>query len=351
MSKTYPALVAYKPNPKPNWKVETVKIVRSPNEKELKIRMVATGICHTDIVLAGISGLPGLEFPEFSATKEQASECELCDNHQEPSCLKWNELNISSVPGVFENERGGTVGAEFFQQSSFAGASIVNEGAVVNVKDLLRDPEELKLLAPLGCGFLTGSGAILNVARPTTNDVIMVLGMGGVGLAALMTAHMLGCKTIIAVDRVASRLDMAKELGATILLNTNVAGYDLTAEARRAVGERRITHVIDTTAHPAVIAAALAALGKRGCFIQLGAPRLDAELKIAFSEFFTNGKTFENVYLGNTTGQEHIPKMIQWYHEGKFPIDKLVRYFPAKDALQGLHGMESGMAIKPIVVW
>lgn len=338
--------------------------------------MVATGICHTDIVLAGISGPPGLEFPRIfghegagiveevgtgvTAAKvgdpvllsyKFCGECELCVDYQEPHCLKWNELNISSVSGVFENEQGQTVGAGFFQQSSFAGASIVNEGAVVNVKDLLRDPEELKLLAPLGCGFLTGSGAMLNVARPTTNDVVMVLGMGGVGLAALMTAHMLGWKTIIAVDRVASRLDMAKELGATVSLNTNVPGYDLTAEARKAVGERRITHVIDTTGHTAVIAASLAALGKRGRFIQLGAPGLDAELKLAFSDFFTNGKTFENVYLGNTTGQEHIPTMIQWYHEGKFPIDKLVKCFPAKDALQGLRGMESGTAIKPVIVW
>jgi Zn-dependent alcohol dehydrogenase len=256
------------------------------------------------------------------------------------------------VPGTFQNHDGETVGTGFFSQSSFAGISIVGEGVVVNVKNLLRDQEELKLMAPLGCGIMTGSGAVANVAKPTAHDIIMVTGLGGVGLAAVMTAKLFGCRHIIAVDRVASRLEIAKELGADIVLDTSASGFNLAEEARKCVEGQRITHVIETTAVPAVVAAAAQAMGKRGRFIQLGVPKFEAELELGnFASFFHDGKTFECHYLGDTTGQEYIPKMIEWYRQGKFPLDKIVKYFPASDALEAIHGMESGSAIKPVIVW
>jgi Zn-dependent alcohol dehydrogenase len=368
--------VAYAPNPEPNWKIEEIKILRPPRNHELKIRMVATGICHSDIFVASNPSMPGLEFPrvlghEGAGIVEEVGpgvsvakvgdpvllsfnfckQCDMCTSHQASYCLKFNDLNTMSVPGTFENTSDQTVGAGFFGQSSFAGMSIVNEGVVVNVKDLLQDEEELKLMAPLGCGIMTGSGAVANVAKPTADDIIMVTGLGGVGLAAVMTAKLLGCKHIIAVDRVGSRLDMARELGADVLLDTSAAGFDLAKEARKAVEGQRITHVIETTAVPVVIAAAVAAMAKRGRFIQLGVPKYDAELKLAFSDFFHDGKTFECHYLGDTTGQEYIPRMIEWYRQGKFPLDKIVKFFPASAALEALHGMESGSAIKPVIVW
>jgi Zn-dependent alcohol dehydrogenase len=179
----------------------------------------------------------------------------------------------------------------------------------------------------------------------------MVTGLGGVGLAALMAAKISGCKEIIAVDRVPARLEMAKELGATQLLNTSTDGFDFAKDASAAVNGQSITHVIETTAVLPVIAGAMSALGKRGRFIQLGVPHPTAQLSIPFNEFFHSGKTFECHYLGDTTGQEHIPKMIQWYRDGKFPIDKIVKYFPASEAIKGLEGMESGSAIKPVIVW
>lgn len=86
-------------------------------------------------------------------------------------------------------------------------------------------------------------------------------------------------------------------------------------------------------------------------FIQLGAVRSGSELKIDLLPFFNDNKSFECHFLGNTTGQAWIPVMIKWWREGKFPIEKIVKYFPAKDAVEALHKMEDGTVIKPVLVW
>lgn len=376
MATTVRALVAYEPTPEQDWRIEEIKLVRGPGANELKVRMVATGICHSDIFIAINKGGPGTEFPrvlghEGAGIVEEVGpgvtvakvgdpvllsfnfckQCDFCNTDQASYCTKWGELNALSAPGLFASTSGERIGGGFFSQSSFASTSIVSEGVVVNVKDLIKSQDELKYLAPLGCGLLTGSGAVAVVAKPTAKDIIMVTGLGGVGLAAVMTAKLLGVKHIIAVDRVQSRLDTAKELGADIVLNSGASGYDLAKEARKAVNDQRISHVIETTAVPAVLSAAAEAMGKRGRFIQLGVPRVDAEIKLAFSPFFHDGKNFECHYLGDTTGQEYIPKMIEWYRQGKFPLEKICKFFPASEALAALHGMESGSAIKPVIIW
>ncbi|KAJ9497685.1 hypothetical protein H2202_006718 [Exophiala xenobiotica] len=377
MSDEYPALVSYPPNPGPNWKVENVKVSRSPDQHELKVRMLATGICHSDIVVASIPDVaPGTRYPrilghEGAGIVEEVGpgvtvakvgdpvllsynfcrNCDLCNNDHQANCMKWMMLNAVGAPGNFETLGGQDVNGNFFGQSSFAGGSIVKEGSVVNVKDMVKDQEELKLLAPLGCGMLTGSGALLNAADPKSHDIVMVTGVGGVGLAAIMAAKLAGCKEIIAVDKVASRLEVAKELGATKVINTSQEGSNLAKDTCNAVQGQRISYVIETTGAIPVITAAMEALGKRGKHIQVGVPPFDSELTLPLSKFFTENKTFECCYLGDTTGQIQIPKMIQWYHEGKFPIDKIVKFFPAKDALQALQGMEDGSAIKPVIVW
>ena len=377
MSDEYLAIVCYPPNPGPNWKVENVKVARSPNEHELKVRMLATGICHSDIIVSSIpDGAPGMGYPRIlghegagiveevgsGVTVAQVGDpillsynfcrnCDLCHNDQQPYCMNWMMLNAVGVPGHFETPQGQTVNGNFFGQSSFAGASIVKEGSVVNVKDMVKDHEELKLLAPLGCGLLTGSGAVLNAANPKSHDIVMVTGVGGVGLGAIMAAKLAGCKEIIAVDKVALRLEIAKELGATKVINTSQEGSDLAETASKAVQGQRISYVIETTGAIPVITAAMEALGKRGKHIQVGVPQFNSEFAFPLSKFFADNKMFECHYLGDTTGQTHIPKMIQWYHEGKFPIDQIVKFFPAKDALQALEGMNDGSAIKPVIVW
>lgn len=376
MATEYPAVLCYAPNPGPNWQVGKVRVLRSPGQGEVKVRMVAASLCHSDIFVSRIPAGGPFEYPRVlghegagiveevgpGVTAAQVGDpvllsynyckqCDLCKTGKEPYCLTWQLLNVFGEKGIFETADGESADAKFFGQSSFAGVSIVNETSVVNVKGLLKDDDELKLMAPLGCGLMTGSGAVLNAANAQPFDIVLVTGLGAVGLGAIMAAKMAGCKEIIAVDRVASRLQVAKELGATKLLDTSKEGSDLAEDARKLVDGQRISYVIETTGVLPVIMASINALGKRGKLIQIGVPRPDAELTIPLSDMFAENKSFECHYLGDTTGQVMIPKMLQWYREGNFPIDKIVKYFPIKDASQALHGMESGTVIKPILVW
>jgi len=377
MATEYPAVVCYAPNPGPNWKVETVKVPRSPKEHELKVRMIATGICHSDVFVSCIpDGVMGAQYPKVLGHEgagiveevgpgvtvakvgdpvllsyDYCSKCDLCNEHKEPYCLEWQKLNVLGEKGIFETSKAEDAGAKFFGQSSFAGMSIVSETSVVNVKGQIKDNEDLKLMAPLGCGLMTGSGAVVNTAKPQSHDIVLVTGLGAVGLGAVMAAKISGCKEIIAVDRVASRLEMAKELGATKVLNTSKPDTNFVEEVQKLVDGQRIGYVVETTGVVAVIQACAQAMGKHGKLIQIGIPAPGSELKLQLSEFFGLNKTFESHFLGDTTGQAHIPKMLQWHREGKFPIEKIVKYFPAKDALLALQGMEDGSAIKPIIIW
>lgn len=107
--------------------------------------------------------------------------------------------------------------SQFFGQSSFSRLSIVREACVVKFPG---KPDEMGIFAACGCGFQTGAGTILNILKPKTDESVVIFGMGGVGLTALMGSKYMGVKQIIAVDLVDSRLEMAKEIGATHIVNS-----------------------------------------------------------------------------------------------------------------------------------
>lgn len=376
MAAEYDTVVCYPPNPGPNWKVETTKVVPRPlQEKELRVRMVASGICHTDVFISSLpAGIPDFgEYPkvlghEGAGIVEEVgsgvttaavgdpvllsyaycSNCDLCGVGRHAYCIDWQLLNITGDK-TLQTAGGQDIQAKFFGQSSFAGQSIVNEASVVNVKDTVKI-DELKLLAPLGCGLMTGSGAVVNIAKAKPFDIVVVTGIGAVGLGAIMAAKILGVKEIIAVDRIGHRLEVAKELGATQILQSK-PDTNLSEELQKLAGGRRISYIFETTGVVGVIKGTLEALGKHGKLIQIGVPAVDAELTLSLSPFFTQNKSVECIIMGETIGQEWVPKMVQWWREGKFPIEKIVKFYPVKDALEALHGMESGVAIKPVLVW
>lgn len=380
MATETPALVAYPAeenirSPRPDWRFEQVKVLRGPKENELKVRMVATGICHSDIVVAASSARWGIPFPKIlghegagiveevgpGVTAAEVGDpillsytycrnCDMCNSDEQPYCASWPLLNIFGEGGHFETKTGEDAPGKFFGQSSFAGTSIVAEGSVVNLKELVKGDDELKLLAPLGCGLMTGSGAVINGVNAKPHDIVLVTGMGAVGLGAIMAAKIAGCKEIIAIDRVPHRLETAKELGATKIFDTTNASATFSEDVQKLVDGQRISVVIETTGAAPVINETIKALGRHGKYIQLGVPTV-SEITLPLQQFFSDNKSFECHYLGNTTGQEWIPKMIHWWRDGKFPIEKIVKYFPAKDALQAIQDMVDGGAIKPVLVW
>lgn len=289
-------------------------------------------------------------------------ECHVCKTGPPSHCTNFFDINFMGEPAFFPTTTSSsssaqpTIGGRFFGQSSFAKHTIVSARCLVNVTPFSLSLADLKLLAPLGCGLQTGSGTVLNVARAGPSDVIAIVGMGGVGLAAVMAAaNLAGCKTIIGIDRVASRLELAKSLGATHVINTSTHAStdELVQAVREASGEEKLgaTISIDTSAHPPLVAAQVEYTRYMAKIIQVGTGMPDAHLTLHMQSFMVSGKQYFGAVQGHSRTGSYIPQMIRWWKEGKFPVENLVKFFDFEEYEEALKVMGRGDVVKPVMVW
>ncbi|PPJ52355.1 hypothetical protein CBER1_09837 [Cercospora berteroae] len=363
-----------------NWAIQDIQVPSTLKEGEILVEMVASGICHTDLALTvpekgqtfpivpGHEGAgyvravgPGVKKPvkPCDAVLLSFDSCTLCLNCrvQRPAyCDVFAPLNLFGESDVFQasgaDASKGGVGGKFFGQSSFAKLSVVKETTVLPANDLIQNEEELKLFAPLGCGIQTGVGAITNLVKASPDDIVLVTGLGGVGLSAVMGAHISGCRTIVAVDKVQSRIDLAKEVfGATHGFNTTDV-TDLAAALKEACGGRGASVVVETTGVPLLIEAAFDAVDIKGTFVQVAGP-IDPKYRMPVDpvSVIFRGIKMLGCVEGDSVPGEFIPQLIKHYRNGKLPVDKMVKFYPAEDFKTALHDMHSGKTIKPVLTW
>ncbi|KAL6850793.1 hypothetical protein ACO1O0_007919 [Amphichorda felina] len=368
------ALVARGPFSEGKWALEPVTL-RDLEPDEVLVEMVASGICHTDIHCGDTpadAGVPSVYYPRVlghegsgyvvrtgsAVSKVQAGDavllsfsycgdCHVCRTGPRSHCVNFFDINFMGQP-VFE----GGIGGRFFGQSSLARHSVVSDRSVVNVARLGLTRDDLRLLAPLGCGFQTGSGTVVNVAGAGPEDCVAIAGMGGVGLAAVMAAKFRGCRAVIGIDRVESRLELARALGATHVINTT--GLDMsevTARIREAAEGLGATVSIDTSAFPPLVAAQVDATRYMGKIIQVGTGMPEASLSIHMQSFMVSGKHYFGAVQGHSKTEEYIPQMVQWWRDGIFPVERLVKVFEHKEFAKALEAMKRGEVVKPIIAW
>jgi Zn-dependent alcohol dehydrogenase len=218
----------------------------------------------------------------------------------------------------------------------------------VNASGLVNDKKDLQMFAPLGCGIQTGSGTVVNVSGAGKNDAICIMGLGGVGLSAIMGAKIQDCRIIIGIDRVQSRLDLAKEMGATHVIDGSKLPEgkslgDVVREIADGVGP---TITVDTTGAPVLMDAGIEFTRNHGKYIQVGSPPF--EYQLGNFNAFTNmvaGKQWIGAIEGGAYPPDYVPKMIQWYREGRFPIDKMMKFLPAEKFEQACHEMHTGVSV------
>ncbi|KAF2158816.1 hypothetical protein M409DRAFT_61323 [Zasmidium cellare ATCC 36951] len=375
------AIVAFEPGPEhkggANWEMTEIKVPSELGDGELLVEMVASGICHTDIALTDPN--KGQTFPMVAGHEgsgyikavgpnvkkslkpgdpvllsfDSCGSCKECHEKRPAYCDTFIPMNLYGESEVFKgSDETQSIGAKFFGHSSFAKLSVVKESTVLPVKDLIKNEDELKLFAPLGCGVQTGAGAILNLVTPGQDDTVMVCGLGGVGLSAIMGARIAGCKRIVAVDKVQERIDLAKDVfGATHGLNTTDL-TDLTAAMKDISGGRGPNVVIETTGFPLVLEASYYAVDTRGAFVQVGGPA-DPHYRFSLDvvQHLFRGIKLWGCVEGDSFPGDFIPELIKYYREGKLPVDKMVRYYQAADFKTALHDMHVGETIKPVLVW
>jgi aryl-alcohol dehydrogenase len=237
---------------------------------------------------------------------------------------------------------GAPVYGSYFGQSSFASHALAYESNVVVVDGGL----DLITAAPLGCGIQTGAGTVLNVLKPPAGSSLVVFGAGAVGLSALMAARACGVTTIIAVDPVARRRELAIELGGSAALDP--AGDDV-VDAIRQLTDAGATHAIDTTAKGAVINQAIQALAPRGtlALVGIGIPPFEMDVRSVIS----GGKTIRGAIEGDAIPQDFIPQLIALNAEGRLPIEKLIRTYPFERIEAAFADATSGETIKPVLTF
>ncbi|MDB5683188.1 MAG: Aryl-alcohol dehydrogenase [Sphingomonas bacterium] len=338
-----------------------------PRAGELLVRIVAVGICHTDLrvhagggvgtprpVVLGHEGAGIVEAVGEGVTHIRpgdhvvlsGSSCGHC-----PSCLANFPTYCREVmPRSFGGQRmdgtsalsqgGAKLHGHFFGQSSFATYAIADaRGAVPIGKDVPFD-----VAAPMGCGILTGAGSVFYSFAMRPNHTLVVFGTGPVGLAAVMAAKLVGARRIIAVDPIAGRRALAEELGATDTIDP--AAGDV-AEAVLALLPEGVDFSLNTTAVPAVFDAAVKVLGMMGTAGFVTAP--PGPWTTMLQPLLAGGRSIRGIINGSAVPQIAIPMMLDHWRQGNFPVDRLVRRYPFADIADAFHDCHNGTAIKPVL--
>jgi aryl-alcohol dehydrogenase len=229
----------------------------------------------------------------------------------------------------------------FFNQSSFATYALANERNVVKVKKDV----PLEILGPLGCGVMTGAGAVMNSLQAAAGSSIAVFGIGPVGMSAVMAAVVSGCAPIVAVDIHEGRLKVAKELGATHTVN---AGAGDVVKAVQAVTGGGPNFTLECVGNPAVFRQAVDVLPRLGVCGLLGVVPPGTEVTLDM-DLIMNGRTIKGVLGGDAVPDQFIPRLIELYRQGKFPFDRMITYYPFDEIEKAVHDMEKGVVIKPVL--
>ncbi|MBD8216332.1 NAD(P)-dependent alcohol dehydrogenase [Erwinia persicina] len=338
-------------------------------DDEVRVKVVASGICHSDEALrVGDEEhfFPGVLGHEGSGIVEEVGRsvkgvttgdhvvmsyaycgcCDRCRQGQPSHCQHWGMLNAGGFrtdgSAVLLKPDGGKV-STMFSQSSFA----THTHTRLNNLIVVDKSADLRLVAPLGCGLLTGSATVFNGLKPQPGSDIAIFGTGAVGMAAIMAAKIAGCRHIIAIDIHDTRLSLARELGATDILNSSKEEV-VSAIASLTQG-KGVNYAIDTTGLSAVMKSALDALATGGTLVPLAVTRHDLTFN-PMRSLVASSRRVAGILMGNAIPQVSVPKLIEWHQRGWFPFEKLVKYYDFADINQARADSASGVTIKPVLI-
>jgi aryl-alcohol dehydrogenase len=227
-------------------------------------------------------------------------------------------------------------------QGSFATHVVCHDRNVIKVNG----DAPLELLGPLGCGVITGAGAVINSLKVGVGRSIAIFGAGSVGLSGVMAAKLVGAGKIIAIDLRDERLKLAVELGATHTINPENQSIP---DAIKKITGGGVDFTLETTALMPILRQAIDVLALRGtCGFVGGAPE-DSELTFVTSHVMNGGRTIRGIILGDTNPEEFLPKLIELQALGRFPLERLVTFYSFRDINRAIEDSLAGKCVKPIL--
>ena len=342
--------------------VETI-VVPDPGPGEVTVRVQACGVCHTDLhyreggigtdfpyllghEAAGVvdaigDGVTGVLAGDFVILNWRAvcGDCRSCRRGRPWYCFATHNATRKMTLAD------GTALTPALGIGAFAEKTLVAAGQATKVNPAA-SPAAAGLL---GCGVMAGLGAAMFTGNVQKGDSVAVFGCGGVGDAAIVGARLAGAAKVIAVDLDATKLDWAREFGATDTVDSSTEDP---VEAIRALTDGFGADVcIEAVGRPEVMQQAFFARDLAGTLVQVGVPDPSMTLELPMIEFFGRGGALKPSWYGDCLPSRDFPMLIDLYLQGRLPLDRFVSETIALDAVEdAFHKMERGEVLRSVVV-
>ena len=343
----------------------------TPRPDEVMVELEASGMCHADLSaraghipfpLPAVLGHEGVgRIVEVGSAVDDVAvgdrvvisfawcgHCSACQGGTPVYCTDWPRMNLvgGSRPDGSStlSQCGSLLHGHFFGQSSFSRRILTAARSVVRVADDL----PAAVLAPLGCGVQTGVSAVTSVLRPLPGARVAVFGVGAVGLSAIMGLRLTGATQIIAVDIHPTRLALARELGATDVLDASAGG--VVEQIAQLTGTKGISGAIETSGNLGSLNAALSSLSSAGTCVVIGVPRAGETVAVDVINLVGRGLRIVGTNQGDAVPRVFIPQLIDLYRRGRLPVDKIVTCFQLADINKAAEASLNGSVIKPVLL-
>ena len=339
--------------------------IASPIGREVLVDVKASGLCHTDLLfathdivpapsvlgheVAGIVAENGPNVTEFcvgdhvvGSLAQTCGGCARCLSGRPFQCLRPE----STLRRPAEAPRLSRNGIGLFQGFGLGGFA---ERALIHENQLAGIPKEMPFAqaALLGCGVITGAGAVLNTANVAAGESVVIFGAGGVGLNAISGARVAGALRIVVIDIQPKRLEAARRFGATDVIDSTKTNP---VEAVRDLLQGGAHHVFDFVGLKVVAEQGLAMLGVGGGLYLVGVSKPEVDLSVNIFAAIGGQRRVQGVNLGSTNAKRDIPMYAQLYLQGRMNLDDLVsRRIPLREVNEGYTALEDGSLNRVVV--
>ncbi|MBV7303027.1 alcohol dehydrogenase catalytic domain-containing protein [Corynebacterium sp. TAE3-ERU2] len=335
-----------------------------PGPDEVLVKINAAGLCHSDLSVvnnnrprplpmllghesAGVIEALGPNVEEFEVGQHvvmtflpRCGDCPGCATNGMIPCEKGSKTNNEGtlLAGTRHLTRGDETIQHHLGVSGFATHAVVSTKSIVPIgSDVPAD-----IAAIFGCAILTGGGAILNEIKPSPDDTIAVVGLGGVGMAAIITAAAVGVKEIVGIDLQESKREKALELGATHAMTPTEA----------IESGKRFSATVEAAGHPAALKTAYDITKMGGLTVTVGLPHPEADLVINALKITAEARRIHGSYLGSAVPSKDIPRYEELWRAGKLNAKGLISsYIGLEDINKGMDALEDGVALRQIIMF
>jgi S-(hydroxymethyl)glutathione dehydrogenase/alcohol dehydrogenase len=334
-----------------------------PGPGQVRVRIAATGVCHSDLSLATgtlRAAMPVVLGHESAGTVVSVGEgvtaaapgdrVVLCWAPPDGTCWfclqgePWLCETSSSAAGMPYATVDGEDVYPGLSTAGFAEETVVSERAVLPVPDGV----PLEHAALVGCAVLTGVGAVLNTARVREGQSVLVVGLGGVGLSVVQGARLAGAGQVIVVDRAPEKLELARAMGATDVLE---AGGELAQQVRGLTGKRGADHAFDCVGLAETIRSSWSATRRGGTTTIVGIGGKEQQVSFSALELFHFARVIQGCVYGNTDPRTDIPKILAYAAEGRLDLGALITRTVGLDGIDAaFEDMRAGKGARTVVV-